>query len=197
MCDVADGGRFCPFPIPYPLLLRSTVLFRTRSLARSTFHLAGNPCLSRGSAGDSTHVDPPLDLDVATRTKTQRQHRRKRNSLLELGLSSFMATNDLHLSRFHAIRLSDILGHAIHGSISTLVQHRTTTDGLGFDAKREWTVTAAGCLPHLDGGVSAFRWNKVDFVPTGRCQFNSLRLASDIGAYFTRDHLCDAKVTSS
>ena len=64
-----------------------------------------------------------------------------------------MAANNLHLSRFHAIRVSDILGDEVHPSIATLVQHRTTTDGLGIDAKREWTATAAGCLPYLDGGV--------------------------------------------
>jgi hypothetical protein len=100
-----------------------------------------------------------MDLDVAPRTKTQRESSRQRNSLLELGLSNFMAANNLHLSRFHAIRVSDILGDEVHPSIATLVQHRTTTDGLGIDAKREWTATAAGCLPYLDGGVSAFRWN--------------------------------------
>ena len=108
-----------------------------------------------------------------------------------------MAANNLHLSRFHAIRVSDILGNEIHPSIAPLVQHRTTTDGLGFDAKREWAAIAAGCLPYLDGGVSPFRWNKVDSGPTGRCQFNSLSMASDIGTSFTRDHLRDAKVTTS
>ena len=197
MCDVANGGRFCPFPLPHPLLLRSTLFFRTRSVALSTLHLVGNPCLSRRSAGHCIDVDPPLDLDVATCPKTQRQSSRQRNSLLELNLSNFMATNNLHLPRFYAICISDILSNEIYKSIATLVQHRTTTDGLGIDAKCEWAATSARCLPDLDGRVSALCWNKIDFGPTSRGQFDALNMAIDIGAYFTGDHLRDAKVTTS
>ena len=117
--------------------------------------------------------------------------------MLEPGLSNFLAANHLHLSRFHAIRLSDILGHEIHGSISPVVQHRTIADGLGFDAKRKWTPTAAGCLSHLDGRVPAFHGNTVDSVSTGRHPHNSIPMAGDIGAFFTPDHLCGAEVASS
>ena len=166
MCDVADGGRFCPFPIPYPLLLRSTVLFRTRSLARSTFHLAGNPCLSRGSAGDSTHVDPPLDLDVATRTKTQRQYNRQRDSLLELGFSNFLATNDLYFSRFHAIRISHIFGNTVHPSIAALVECGPYPFGLGIDAECKWAFAFAGSFSHMERRVAAQTWQR------GSCEFN-------------------------
>jgi len=70
MWQMADD--FAHFRFHTPFFLRSTVFLRPRSLARSTLHLVGNPCLSRGSVGHSTHVDPPLDLDVAPRTKTQR-----------------------------------------------------------------------------------------------------------------------------
>lgn len=197
MCDVADGGRFCPFPLSYPLLLRTTLFLWPRSLARSTLHLVGNPCLSGRSAGYSAHVDPSLDLDVATRTKTQRQHRRKRDSLLEPSIPNFLATNDLYFSWFHAIRVSHIFGNAVHPSIATLVECGPYPCGLGIDAERKRAFAFAGSFFNLAGRVAAFRWNKVDFVPTGSYQFNSHSMASNIGAYFTRDNLRGAKITSS